>query len=91
MVVVISCLLQYMQKPNLTNADSMDSKDYLARDPAQRDPQQPEVDGPNAYRAKHLKSEVTEPALCCHPGPSLQLRDTQFSQTSCSSKCEIHP
>ena len=39
----------------------MDSKDFMAHDTTQRALQQPEMVCPNAYGAKHLKSEVGLP------------------------------
>ena len=53
-------VLQYMLKPTLA-ADSQASKDLMAHDAPPRDPQQPERGCPNAYGAKHLKSEVGLP------------------------------
>ena len=54
------CVLQYMRQPNLP-VDSVDSKDFMAHDTTQRALQQPEMVCPNAYGAKHLKSEVGLP------------------------------
>ncbi|KAK0153626.1 Lysine-specific demethylase 5B-B [Merluccius polli] len=73
--------LLYMQKPNLP-ADNKDPKDFTAHDPAHRAPEQPEMVCPNAYRAKHLKSESvqvkTEPGEAGENRPNLRRRMGSF-------------
>ncbi|CAL8256396.1 unnamed protein product [Gadus morhua 'NCC'] len=72
---------KYMLKPTLA-ADSQASKDLMAHDAPPRDPQQPERGCPNAYGAKHLKSEgvqmKTEPGEGCDNRPNLRRRMGSF-------------
>uniref|UniRef100_A0A8C5A3W1 [histone H3]-trimethyl-L-lysine(4) demethylase n=1 Tax=Gadus morhua TaxID=8049 RepID=A0A8C5A3W1_GADMO len=74
--------LLYMLKPTLA-ADSQASKDLMAHDAPPRDPQQPERGCPNAYGAKHLKSEVGLP-------PQSNTASCQ-TKTSHSASGRVHP